>query len=382
LTNQRLNLGWFGALTAWINPAVPEEIRGSLQRAQFDSVRRQVPMLLFVALLNTVIIMAVCAHDDLPFKSYGWMLLIIFYCLIRLIIWSRVLKKHVETARIPHLLKMNVGVTLVMISVLGIDAAITFLAGMFNSQMLIPVSLSFGAMAIAHCLYSLRPAAIGAVVMGLFPSSLAMLVKGNFEAQMLGLSTISVGLLMIRFVSQQYEQLIQSLLLEDENRRLALSDPLTGLANRRAVMAALDEAAVDDGTFGVALLDLDGFKEVNDELGHHAGDLMLQLVGERLSGAALPGDLVGRLGGDEFILLLRGVTDDAEMSSRTTAMLAALCRPVDIEGHVVPVAASLGFARSLGDGQSVTILLRTADSALYSAKGKAKRAPLSRQRAA
>jgi diguanylate cyclase len=373
-------------MTAWIMPPVPETIRAALLRSQFESVRRQVPMLLFVALLNTIIIMAVCAHDGLPFKSYGWMSLLIIYCIFRLLVWSRVLRQHVEVARIPRLLKMNVGVTLVMISVLGIDAAVTFLTGMFNSQLLIPVSLSFGAMAIAHCLYSLRPAAIGAIVLGLFPSSLAMLAGGNFEAQMLGLSTISVGALMIRFVAAQYDQLIQSLLLQDENGRLAFTDPLTGIANRRAIMAALDEEALAGADFGVALLDLDGFKAVNDNLGHHAGDQTLKNVSERLVAAAHPGDSVGRLGGDEFILLLRAVGEEADISARTTAMLAALCQPVSIDGHFVPVAASLGYAFAARDGVNIDHLLHQADQALYSAKRRQKsnisasKAPVSQAR--
>jgi diguanylate cyclase len=355
-----------------IAPPIPDAIRTALQQAQYEDVRQQVPMLLFVAALNTVIIMAVCAHDGLSFEIYGWMSLIILYCLIRLIFWARIFRRPVEPAKIPRLLRMNVAASLVMITVLGLDAAITFLTGMFSAQWLIPVSLSFGTMAIAHCLYSLRPAAIGVIIMGLFPSSLAMVAAGDFAAKMLGLSTLSVGFLMIRFVSAQYDQLVKGLLLQHANRQMALTDPLTGIANRRAMMDALDAETMAGDAFGVALLDLDGFKEVNDSLGHYAGDAMLQAVGERLVAAALPSDSVGRLGGDEFIIVFRGIAGERDLSARATAMISALCLPVEIDGHVLPVAASLGYAISAGEGVSADLLLRQADKALYSAKRQRK----------
>jgi diguanylate cyclase len=325
-------------------------------------------MLLSVAALNTIIIMAVCANDGLPASHYAWMSLIVLYCAIRIAMWIRRIGRPLEPSGIPRLLKLNLAASLTMVTALGVATTWTFVAGTFGSKLLIPMSLGFGATSIAHCLYTLRPAAIGTVVMGLFPSSLAMIFLGAFDAQMLGVAMISVGMLMIRFVAEQYDQLIQSLLLQDENQRLALSDPLTGIANRRAIMAALDAEATAGTSFGVALLDLDGFKQVNDGLGHHAGDLMLQRVSERLVSAALPGDSVGRLGGDEFILLLRGVEGETDMSARTTAMLAALCRPVEIEGHVVSVAASLGYALTANAADSVDLLLRRADKALYTAK--------------
>jgi diguanylate cyclase (GGDEF)-like protein len=356
------------AVSAWLLPPVPAQIRPALQQAQFGSVRKQVPMLLAVAALNTLIIMAVCANDGLPFRTYGWMSLLLLYCFVRLIIWSRMLRKAVDPARIPSTLKMSVRASLIMVSVLGLDAAYTFVIGMFNAKLLIPVSLCFGAMAISHCLYTLRTAAIGAIIMGLFPSAIAMLVVGEFEAQMLGCSIISVGILMVRFVAEQYDQLIAGLLLADENRRLALTDPLTGLANRRATMAALDTEVEAGSNFAVALIDLDGFKQVNDALGHHVGDYLLCQIASRLEAAAEAGDEVGRLGGDEFIALFRNVTGEDDCAARSTALLGALCRPVGYEGQRLSFGASLGFAVYGLHGAQVEQLLQSADRALYAAK--------------
>ncbi len=361
---------------SWINPKAAPEIRDALQKAQFLSVRRQVPMLLSVAALNTIIIMAVCRHNGIPLAHYAWMAGLVLYCVVRIFFWVKRMAQPLSDQDVPRLLRMNVGASLVMITGLGIAATYTFVTNIFASELLIPMSLGFGSLSIAHCLYTLRPAAIGTVIMGIVPSSIAMIIVGNFDAMMLGIAMLSVAILMIRFVAEQYDHLVASLFLENQNRELANTDPLTSLANRRAIMAMLEaemaQYETTGSSFGVALLDLDGFKDVNDQLGHHAGDVMLQQVAALLSGSALDGDRVGRLGGDEFVILMRGITDDNEISVRTTAMMAALCQPVEILGHRLMIAASLGYARFPEDGGDIDALLHSADTALYAAKRKGK----------
>ncbi len=362
-------------LSAWVSPAVPEDIRPALQRAQFESVRSQVPMLLSVAALNTIIIMAVCAHDGLPLSHYGWMSLLVLYCVVRVAVWTYRVNRPLNAEDVPRLLRMNVIAALGMIACLGTATTATFLAETFNSELLIPMSLGFGATSIAHCLYTLRPAAIGTVVMGILPSSVAMIAVGGFDAKMLGIAMLSVGLLMVRFVAAQYDQLIARLTLEKQNHDLANSDPLTGLANRRAIMAALEEMELSGANFGVALIDLDGFKAVNDTLGHHAGDALLQVVGARLLAAVGKNDTVGRLGGDEFIILLCEAGTDTDLSLASTALLAGLCAPVEIEGARATFGASLGTALFPADGSSIDALLKSADAALYAAKRGRSEAP-------
>jgi diguanylate cyclase (GGDEF)-like protein len=134
--------------------------------------------------------------------------------------------------------------------------------------------------------------------------------------------------------------------------------------------------------FGVALLDLDGFKAMNDKFGHHAGDDLLCHVAERLKGAARTHDAVGRLGGDEFIVLFRNILFDEEVPARATALLAGLCRPAEVAGAQVSVAASLGHAHFPNDGATVTDLLIKADHALYTIKRQGKLRRPDRARAA
>lgn len=358
----------FGGLMVWFNPKVPDHIRPALQQAQFDSVRKQIPMLLSVAAMNTLVIMAVCANQRLSLSSYIWLSGLVAYCVIRNFFWIRRMRKPFNPVGIARMLRLNTMAALMMILFLGFATTYTFVAGTFDSMLLIPVSLGFGTTSIAHCLYTLRPAAIGTILLGLFPSSIAMMIVGQFEAQMLGVAMASVGVLMVRFVAEQHDQLITNLQLAHDNQRLALTDPLTGLANRRAILVVLDDAELQNSDFAVALIDLDGFKQVNDTFGHHVGDYLLCETARRLESAVQSGDIVGRLGGDEFVIIFCGSADEADCSARTNAVLGTLCRPVFYEDQRLKFGASLGFAISGMHAANVAGLLQSADHALYAAK--------------
>jgi diguanylate cyclase (GGDEF)-like protein len=150
--------------------------------------------------------------------------------------------------------------------------------------------------------------------------------------------------------------------------RAASSDPLTGLANRAAIDARLADATARDA---LLFLDLDGFKEVNDELGHAAGDSVLLAVASRLRGCVAETDLVGRFGGDEFVVLLSGVHDEAQATAVAERLLAALREPIAVHGRSVDVGASIGIALP-GRAADSEQLLRRADRALYAAKAAGK----------
>ena len=149
---------------------------------------------------------------------------------------------------------------------------------------------------------------------------------------------------------------------------LAHHDPLTGLPNRallrQRVVSALAEG---EGRVVVAILDLDRFKQVNDTLGHPAGDVLLREIGRRLLAAARPGETVARLGGDEFALVLPGL-DVAGASPVLRRVREALGAPCRIEGRTLPVAGSIGLAAAPEHGTTVEDLLRHADVAMYRAK--------------
>ncbi|AEB47936.1 putative bifunctional diguanylate cyclase/phosphodiesterase [Micromonospora maris] len=150
----------------------------------------------------------------------------------------------------------------------------------------------------------------------------------------------------------------------------AAHDALTGLANRRHLLDEGNEQLHKrhaDGVTALVLIDLNHFKEVNDTLGHAAGDQMLIRVAERLRAAARTDDLVARLGGDEFAVLLRALPAPAVAAHRAETLLAALHEPFDIEGMQISVEASGGIAIAPAAGGMVE-LLRRADVAMYQAK--------------
>jgi diguanylate cyclase (GGDEF)-like protein len=155
----------------------------------------------------------------------------------------------------------------------------------------------------------------------------------------------------------------------DENRRLASEDALTGLANRESFLTeAARVLARRPALAAVVLLDLDRFKDLNDSLGHHAGDGLLQAIGPRLRAAVAPGSVVARLGGDEFAVLLAPLACPADAALTAQAIRTALAEPVEIEGIAVSAEASVGIATYPQDGADVAALLQHADVAMYAAK--------------
>ena len=148
-------------------------------------------------------------------------------------------------------------------------------------------------------------------------------------------------------------------------------DPLTGLPNRAwfrdHAQAALD--AVDRGQSGaIVLIDLNGFKEVNDTLGHHAGDKLLQCVAQRLSDSVRTDDGVARLGGDEFGLILPGITDHQTLMSLLTAIQVKLGSDVEIAGSTLSIEASFGVALYPEHSTDLSMLMIHADAAMYQGK--------------
>ena len=162
---------------------------------------------------------------------------------------------------------------------------------------------------------------------------------------------------------------------EAEVTRLALYDPLTGLANRarvgRALEQALARASGNRARTALLLLDLDRFKAVNDTLGHQVGDALLKQVAVRLSATAerMGASLVGRLGGDEFQIVTTGDPSREDLARWAQTIIATLGRPYQILGSSISIGCSIGIALAPDDGDTAETLVRNADLALYAAKG-------------
>ena len=156
--------------------------------------------------------------------------------------------------------------------------------------------------------------------------------------------------------------------------RQAFRDPLTGLGNRTMFMDHARDALADadDTMTAVILLDLDGFKGVNDTYGHAAGDELLRVASERLNANVRANDTVSRLGGDEFVVLLPRLVDDQIADTVANRILRDLLQPLAIGDAVLSIRASAGITITRGSGHDVDAILREADEALYQAKDDGK----------
>ncbi|MBW8807205.1 MAG: bifunctional diguanylate cyclase/phosphodiesterase, partial [Catenulisporales bacterium] len=239
---------------------------------------------------------------------------------------------------------------------------------------------------------------------GSSPRGIAMR-EWKVEAQVIGASVVLAPLITVVMKHEPYLIILfipvllvfyRSALAFDESEWQSLHDPLTALPNRKALrrQAELmlgatgvtggpdDESmsslyatgrapaamAVPPGRIGLFLLDLDRFKEVNDTLGHAAGDELIREVAQRLSAAVRAEDMVARLGGDEFAVLLPGLPDVDAAQQLAQRLLDAVAVPFRLHGFTLDVEASLGIALHPDDARHYDVLLRHADVAMYEAK--------------
>ena len=234
---------------------------------------------------------------------------------------------------------------------------------------------------------------LGAAVIGLLASALAVKVQDGMVQPIADLADVMhdvsrTHLYVTRVSTQRSDEVgalyegFNRLLGELEARETVLQrqqarlftlahiDAVTGLSNRHHFRLMLDEALtrLSGHPFAVLCLDLDRFKTVNDALGHDVGDMLLTLVGQRLTAVSRQGDMVARLGGDEFAMILLDVADRQEVQRIADRVLATLCTSVDIEGLTVPMGVSVGIALAPRDGDQPEQLLKNADLALYGAK--------------
>lgn len=179
------------------------------------------------------------------------------------------------------------------------------------------------------------------------------------------------GATLRRTVRQQTQMLRES---EERFRNQAHHDALTGLVSRSFLCEQLHEAIRSARFSGeklsVLMVDLDFFKQINDTLGHHAGDELLRLVADRLRAAVRKTDVVARMGGDEFVVLLHNIKDAAEAAEIGAKVVASISAPAQIVGRPIPISASVGVCIYPDGGADADCLLQNVDAAMYKAKAE------------
>lgn len=151
---------------------------------------------------------------------------------------------------------------------------------------------------------------------------------------------------------------------------LAHMDPLTGLANRTLLTSSLEQALKNEPAICIMMIDLDGFKDVNDSLGHARGDEILISVAKKIQSSVRMGDLVARMGGDEFAVLLPGVADHKIAAEMAECIIHEISQAMLVEEHQINISASIGMVVYPAHGLTAQDLLTSADLALYQAKAE------------
>lgn len=177
-----------------------------------------------------------------------------------------------------------------------------------------------------------------------------------------------------RGISRQFIGLVRDISEEEAAREriefLALHDPLTGLPNRARFNEVLERAQsrAHNEPGAVLFIDLDGFKPINDQYGHEAGDNALITIARRLSHNLPEKDLAARLGGDEFVVLLADARNAQQATAVAKRLLVAICQPMTLQGCACQLGASIGIALMPEHGSSMSEILSAADNAMYAAK--------------
>lgn len=173
-----------------------------------------------------------------------------------------------------------------------------------------------------------------------------------------------------------YAIAVQHLWTQEVITHMAYFDEITNLPNRRLfndrLYVAISNANRYRQRLAVMFLDLDGFKDVNDALGHHTGDQLLREIAYRLNQTVRKSDTVARMGGDEFTVLLTQVEHESNITNVADKILEAVRRPVVLDGNTISITISIGIAQYPDNGKDVNTLLKSADIALYRAKESGK----------
>lgn len=357
--------------------------------AQITAFSKQLPLLYFVLLANTLFVAATHVNVAPPWLAIYIPAILTVLCIVRIWSWLRVprlnLAHEAAVARLQS--------TVLMVG--GFGLAFTFWGialypyGNTFQQLHVTFFMAITLIACVFCLMHVRAAALLLNLIVLIPYAWFFMSQNQPVLIAIAANVVLVSLTMIMIVITHYRDFarmveqrtelsrrqVEAERLISENMRLANSDSLTGLPNRRSFFAAIereiDLARASGAPVAVGLIDLDGFKAVNDLYGHQVGDQLLMEASRRL--ITYPGweAFFARLGGDEFGVLLKGAAHQAEVDNFGREICAILRQAYVMPEVTAEISASIGFAIHPDAGDTVERLIENADYALYQAKQKA-----------
>ncbi|WP_345816149.1 EAL domain-containing protein [Paraburkholderia sp. PREW-6R] len=357
-----------------------------LVRSQLEASVSQVPLLYFILLVNTATVAITHLHCAPAWLSIYIPAALSLACMVRCMRWWRA-RKHVltQTQAMPELRKLNWLAALFGVA-FSAWSLMLFPYGNAYDQAQVAFYMATTVVGCVFCLMHLRTAALLLLSIVILSFSTFLVFTGYpvFIAMAIDMTLVGFAL---SFIIQMYYQTFADVVhaqrelqasqqktqrLSDDNFRLASIDSLTDLPNRRSFFASLralsEEVLGSGGGFNVGLIDLDGFKQVNDIYGHACGDLVLQEVGQRLTALAEPGIFFSRLGGDEFGVLAQHRLAKDTLMALGKRICDALSQPYRVGGNVAELSGTIGWAAFPEAGATVAQVFERADAALYAGK--------------
>ncbi|WP_144141481.1 putative bifunctional diguanylate cyclase/phosphodiesterase [Paraburkholderia sp. BCC1884] len=365
-----------------------------LVRSQLQAFGRQIPLLYFILLVNTMAVAATHLTSAPAWLSVYFPAALGALCIVRCLHWWRARHRPLTLESAPAQLRKLVWLAGLFGVAFSTWSLLLFPYGTPYEQSQVAFYMATTLVGCVFCLMHLRAAALLllSIVILSFATFLVLTGYPVFIAMAIDMTLVGVALAFIihlyyrtfsGVVHAQREleaSQLKTQRLSDDNFRLASIDVLTDLPNRRSFFASLralsEQALGAGGGFNVGLIDLDGFKQVNDIYGHASGDLVLQEVGLRLLRLAEPGIFFARLGGDEF-----GVLAQHKMANETLVDLGqrichALSEPYRVAGNVAELSGTIGWAAFPEAGTTVTQVFERADAALYVGKESRRGTPV------
>ncbi|MBN3857123.1 EAL domain-containing protein [Paraburkholderia sp. Ac-20340] len=348
----------------------------ALNRAQLRVMVYQLPMMYGLLIINTWGV--VLPHESsFPYwQGVLCPLIFTFVCLVRVVSWLRLARVNVTPRQAATILRgtrklawfFSIGFTAWSLSLLS--------HGDEAFKLHVAFYMAITVIGVIFCLMHVVKAAftVTAIVNGALVITFLMSGKEVFQAIAIDTSLVSIAMLVVSFT--HFKNFAALVAAQSDNRRLANIDSLTGLPNRRAFFDALDQhfdgVQASGQRLAVGMIDLDGFKSVNDIHGHSAGDQVLAEVAARLSASSAGATVLARLGGDEFGMIVAGDCSDGHLLHLGRRICDAFRLPVTLGESSVRLGATIGFSTYPHSSRDKSDLFEAADYALYEGKRRAR----------
>jgi diguanylate cyclase (GGDEF)-like protein len=351
----------------------------ALAREQYRILSRQIPTMYAIIMVNSFFAAFSVMNTVDYFVAFALPVLLTPVFVIRVVQWRGRIAAIIdaEMKDVRKAMRATITAAFIVSSLLaGWAITLLFLVPDTHRAM-VPLYTILSTITCAYCLISLPRAAYAVLLAGSIPLSIAMFFAHDAILAAMGANILIVVIFVVAMVGTQFRQLNRIVASRSEiiaqrtiANNLAYRDQLTTMPNRRAFLDALKKMHSDrpNRAVAVAMLDLNGFKPINDTYGHAAGDSLLVTLGHRLTNAVGENGLVARLGGDEFAVLFDNPKSEEWLRSIAELMLLEIGKPISFGKNVIRTGAALGIALEQRVPKNPLTIMQHADIALYEAK--------------